>query len=616
MCSSDLTATAGVATQLTIHAGATQSGTVGTAVATPPAVLVRDQFDNPTAGVPVLFAVASGNGLVNPTTAVITDANGIAAVTSWTLGTTAGPNTLTAAGTGKSVTFAATGTAGDATQVTIHAGDMQVALAGTAVAIPPSVLLTDAFSNPVSGVPVTFAATSGGSTVDPTTPVTTKPDGVAAVTSWTLGAASGSNTLTATAPGVSSLTFTATVPPVADPTQLPVAAGQPPDRDAYDALDVRNQPAGFSYSDPVTGVKVWKLTSSTVPSANTGAGHDYSEGPNEISLGWGPNMDTHTILVRGDNSGAALWYVVDFTRGLGFSNYRLLTVQPRRDICATFSNLSSQPHILYISTGSEIVRYNTATMQTENTGNFPLAINAFSWLHHDKNDTWFTGVLGDEATIWAWNSQTNQYLTHYESWTNEPHLERDGRYVVLTSGGPYTTTRVWDLWTNTFGPVQDSSYAYHVSHNASARGHWIAEDGNHNPPFEEDRYDVMSGPQLARTTILGNSGGDAHHAGQWIQSDAELGGDLLKQWTYLTSEADGTQPWYDPLAWKLAVGLQRSDGSDQRLLLHHYSAPPYPAYYDAPWGQPSPDGKLVIFNSNMNNSGGRYDLFVAEVPLR
>jgi len=30
---------------------------------------------------------------------------------------------------------------------------------------------------------------------------------------------------------------------------------------------------------------------------------------------------------------------------------------------------------------------------------------------------------------------------------------------------------------------------------------------------------------------------------------------------------------------------------------------------------PSPDGKVVIFNSNMNGSG-RYDLFVAEMPLR
>jgi len=57
----------------------------------------------------------------------------------------------------------------------------------------------------------------------------------------------------------------------------------------------------------------------------------------------------------------------------------------------------------------------------------------------------------------------------------------------------------------------------------------------------------------------------------------------------------------------------RSDGSDARLVVHHYSASP--TYYADPFAQPSPDGKVVIFNSNMNGSG-RYDLFVAEIPLR
>src|SRR5207247_10565629 len=115
----------GSAPQLTIHAVATQAAPLGTAVATPPAVLVSDQFDNPTAGVPVLFVVASDNGTVNPATAVITDVDGIAAVTSWTLGTTAGSNTLTATAKAGSapVTDTATTTAGDATQQTKHDGD-------------------------------------------------------------------------------------------------------------------------------------------------------------------------------------------------------------------------------------------------------------------------------------------------------------------------------------------------------------------------------------------------------------------------------------------------------------------------------------------------------------
>ena len=50
---------------------------------------------------------------------------------------------------------------------------------------------------------------------------------------------------------------------IADPTLLPVASGQAPHPAAYDALLVVNQPAGFSYNDPVTGVRIWKITSST-----------------------------------------------------------------------------------------------------------------------------------------------------------------------------------------------------------------------------------------------------------------------------------------------------------------------------------------------------------------
>src|SRR5207245_1952875 len=55
---------------------------------------------------------------------------------------------------------------------------------------------------------------------------------------------------------------------VADPTLLPVASGQAPDASAYYALHVVDQPAGFSYNDPVTSVRIWKVTSSIVPAAN------------------------------------------------------------------------------------------------------------------------------------------------------------------------------------------------------------------------------------------------------------------------------------------------------------------------------------------------------------
>jgi hypothetical protein len=160
------------------------------------------------AGVAVTFAVGTGGGSVTGASAT-TGANGIAAVGGWTLGTTAGTNTVTASsGSLPAVSFTATGTAGPAANVTKTAGDNQSAVAGTAVATAPSVTVKDANSNVVSGATVTFAVASGGGSVTGATQ-TTSSSGVATVGGWTLGSNGGTNTLTATAGSVSA-TFTAT----------------------------------------------------------------------------------------------------------------------------------------------------------------------------------------------------------------------------------------------------------------------------------------------------------------------------------------------------------------------------------------------------------------------
>ena len=397
---------------------------------------------------------------------------------------------------------------------------------------------------------------------------------------------------------------------IADPTLLPVASGQAPSPAAYDALLVANQPAGFSYNDPVTNVKIWKVTSSVVPAANTSAGHDYADGGNRASLGWGSSSNTHTILIRGDGMD---YHLVDFIRGVGFSNYRRLpdAAQPDRDLCFSFSNRPSQPRIAYVVHSGVLHRFNTETMQLENTGSFPRSVNAFAWLQHDRNDVWFVGLV-DATTAFAWNSHTNQYLTHSETWLDEGRLERDGRYVVLTDGGGQV--RLWDLSNNTFGTPQNEGINFWFAHNASLRSQWVTADVNLSAPFAEDRYSV-SGGSVVKTQILSQSAGTlVHHAGNWVQSDAELGGNLDRQWSFVSGYDDDPR-WADSVLWRHAIGVQRSDGSDQRLLLHHYSVNPGPGYWAIPWGTPSPDGKVVIFNSNMNGAG-RYDLFVAEMPLR
>src|SRR5439155_1465985 len=156
-------------------------------VAVPPSVLVKDASGNPVQGVAITFAEAGGGGSITGANQ-ITNASGIATVGSWTLGMTAGTNTLTATApglTGSPVTFTATGAPGAPAHLTMFSGDGLTGEVGTTLGTPHTVLVTDANSNPVPNVTVSWAAASGGGSVNPA--ITTSNTSGIASTSWTLG---------------------------------------------------------------------------------------------------------------------------------------------------------------------------------------------------------------------------------------------------------------------------------------------------------------------------------------------------------------------------------------------------------------------------------------------
>jgi adhesin/invasin len=201
------TGVVGAPASMTKEAGDNQTAVAATAVTTAPAVRITDVHGNPVAGVTVTFAIAAGGGSVTGATAV-TNANGGAAVGSWTLGTIAGENTLNATAGALSATFAATGTPAPAANIAKHAGDAQTATVATAVGVSPAVRVTDIHANPVSGVAVMFTVTAGGGSVTGGAQITDA-NGVAVVGSWTLGATAGANALTASA-GALDVSFMAT----------------------------------------------------------------------------------------------------------------------------------------------------------------------------------------------------------------------------------------------------------------------------------------------------------------------------------------------------------------------------------------------------------------------
>ncbi|MCX5761833.1 MAG: hypothetical protein NTW72_10095, partial [Gemmatimonadetes bacterium] len=200
--SSTFTVASAAASTIAIQAGGTtQSAAVRAAVSTLPSVIVKDAGGNPKPGVSVSFVVASGGGSVTGGSAT-TDANGIATVTSWTLGDMAGANTLTATSgtlTGSPLTFSATGTVGDASKLafTVQPGGGASQVAWN---LQPEVTLQDAGGNTVpSSASITLTITTpAGATLACTSNPAAADNGVATFAGCKINTAATGYTLTAT----------------------------------------------------------------------------------------------------------------------------------------------------------------------------------------------------------------------------------------------------------------------------------------------------------------------------------------------------------------------------------------------------------------------------------
>lgn len=201
--------------RMLVAAGDAQDGVAGSELATPLAVRVVDANGQPIAGQVVNFRVVAGGGQVFAGAAV-TDAQGRAAER-WTLGASAADSQRVEAravnpSTGAGIVFAtfrAVARADKAALLTRTTPDSQVAAPGSAVAVAPTVKVTDRFGNPVAGAAVTFAIGAGrGSVAQPN--ATTDSAGLATARTWTLGTTAGANTVVASTGTLAPVTFAAT----------------------------------------------------------------------------------------------------------------------------------------------------------------------------------------------------------------------------------------------------------------------------------------------------------------------------------------------------------------------------------------------------------------------
>ena len=197
---------AGAATAMVGNEPLTYQGTVNSPVSPAPSVLVRDGAGNPVPEVAITFG-ADRDGSVSPST-VITNELGVAQVTSWTLGRSAGVRyTLTAriqsAGNGP-VVFSAMAQAGTAGKLEIDVQPSPTAQSGVPFSRQPVIQVTDDLGNPApqAGLEITATLSSGpGGTLQHAS-ATTNTSGLASFSDLSLTGLVGDYRLSFSAPAL------------------------------------------------------------------------------------------------------------------------------------------------------------------------------------------------------------------------------------------------------------------------------------------------------------------------------------------------------------------------------------------------------------------------------
>jgi adhesin/invasin len=196
---------------LVLISGDNQSATVGTPLPDSLVVEVRNAEGTPLANMVIEWTVTAGGGTLGAATRT-TNAAGRAA-NAYTVGSSDGTNTVTAAVQGNAALFAtstATATSNTPASVEIVSGNSQSATVNTALAQPLVVRVENATGQGVAGVTVAWSVAAGGGTLGSAT-TTTNAQGQASNT-YTVGGSAGTNTVEAAVQSNTSLNleFTAT----------------------------------------------------------------------------------------------------------------------------------------------------------------------------------------------------------------------------------------------------------------------------------------------------------------------------------------------------------------------------------------------------------------------
>jgi hypothetical protein len=444
----------------------------------------------------------------------------------------------------------------------------------------------DAANNVLTGRVVTWSS-------DNSTIAAVSPTGLVTAVSQ------GGTTVRATSEGVtgtSTVTVSSPPPPngIVDPTLLVKATGQHPATGTYG----RSLAAGQTYVDPLTGVTVLKLTDASSPQANSGIYHGYSEGGPILSQPW-VGTDGHTYYTAIISAG---WLVDIRYDTFAPSNWRAAPTDG--ETRGAFSLNPATPRILYYvepANDKTVHRYDTAINANAEQGIFPYTPSSGSrlqWLQVNLNDQWLVGLLGTTTVGVRLSDGLERVIPAGTHDVDEPHLDREFPVVYISTND--INNWIINLETGATVAKNDPGNVDAADHEAPLRGRIVVVNYVPNGIVSTDYQGNVA---VAFRPSPTDWSGDFHMAAQWVFNNPNQYF-VIDQWKSAGNFA----------IYKGMIGFASLAG-DVRLIAAHDATG---ISYDT-GGQPhptlSPDGKLVMWTSNMNGSS-RFDVFVARVPVR
>lgn len=392
------------------------------------------------------------------------------------------------------------------------------------------------------------------------------------------------------------LTYSVSDDTVADPTLLPAATGQAiSGAFTYGRTLADNQ----TYVDPHSGITVLKLTDNGTPSAGNHY-HGYSEGGPAISLPW-IGGDGHTYYTVSIADGFLVDVRYDtFTT----SNWRAFPVDG--EINMAFSLNPATPRICYHINDADdksVIRYNTATNSAANTGFFPwtnAAVGtAFSWLQVTVNDTWILGMHNSNQTVSAMRLSDgfNRNITSSGHDVDEPHMDREFPFVYISTNDIAN----WVVNLETGATVTESGPDIDAADHESGMRGFVAVYHLDHGMVKVTKEGVRSAPV---STIVKPPSAEAHQSGCWVYDNPN---------NYVVIDNVNVSNAAYPINHHM-IGMVSMNTGDVRLICCGDNSG---VGYDT-GGQMhphiSPDGKLLMWTSNMNNSGG-HQIFLGKLPV-